>query len=137
MPDAASDRRLADSLLACGSDLSRWPPEIAADARAALLGDPEFRRAWEKERVLDLALLAERELLDGDIAHSGALSRIRNHVLARLPADPLAGMRWRSVAAAMLVAGVVGGAVDLALPDSAAESSDIAMLDPLGEVNIP
>ena len=131
MRDTDPDRALAERLLAYGADFSRWPPEIAARARAALLGEPGFRRAWEKERSLDLGLLAERESLDAEIARSGAVSRIRKNVLARLPADPLAGMRWRSVAAAMLIAGMVGGVVDLVLPEPAAEAPDVAMLYPL------
>ena len=131
MRDARFEQALNGSLLAYGSDLARWPPEIAARARAALLAEPSFRRAWEKEQSLDLALLAGRESLDAEIARSGAGSRIRKHLLARLPGDPLAGMRWRSVAAAMLLAGMLGGVVDLVLPEPVAESPDIAMLDPL------
>jgi hypothetical protein len=136
MRDARFDQTLTDRLLAYGSDFSRWTPEIVARARAALLAEPPFRRAWEKERSLDLALLAGRESLDAEIARSGAGSRIRKHLLARLPGDPLAGMRWRSVAAAILVAGMLGGLVDLALPEAAAESSDIAMFDPLDEADV-
>ena len=124
---------LLESLRAFGSDLSRWPDRLQAAAREALLARPEFRRDWESERVLDRALAEHRDALDGDIARSGAAQRVRRHLVRA--SDPLAGMRWRSIAAAMLVAGMLGGAIDLALPDPSTELADTAMFDPLEVVD--
>jgi len=112
-----------------GSDLSRWPDHQQA-AREALVAQPDVRRAWESERVLDRAMAAHRDAMDQEIARSDAASGIRRRLLSRIPADPLAGIAWRSVAAAMLVAGMLGGAIDLVLPEPL-ESTDMAMLDPL------
>ena len=89
------DRRLA----AYGSDFSRWP-DGAAEAREALLAEPDFRRAWEKERELDRTLAAERDALDAEIARSGALARLGRLVCAahsgRLPCrHPLAARGGR------------------------------------------
>ena len=117
------------SLRAFGADLSRWPDRPQVAAREALLARPDFRRAWESDRALDRSLAEHRETLDGEIAHSGAVARIRRRLVRA--SDPLAGVQWRSVAAAVLVAGMLGGAIDLALPDRSAELTDMAMLDPL------
>jgi hypothetical protein len=121
---------LHESLRMLGSDLSGWPPEAASRARQRLLSDPEFRRAWERERDLDRMLAAQRDELDRSIQRSGALERVRSGALARLP-NALAGFRWQRVAAAVLVAGMLGGALDLVLPEPPADAPEIVMLDPL------
>jgi hypothetical protein len=69
--------------------------------------------------------------LDAEIRKSGALDRVRRNVLTRRSGDVLAGIHWRRVAAAVLVAGMLGGAVDLALMQQAADSFDVAIIDPL------
>lgn len=120
---------LIATLRAYGSDLSRWP-DHAHGAREALVARPDVRRAWESERVLDRTLAAHRNAMDQEIAASGAASEIRRRLLSRISTDPLAGIPWRSVAAAMLVAGMLGGAIDLVLPEPL-ELTDMAMLDPL------
>jgi hypothetical protein len=112
-----------------GSDLSRWP-ERATEAKAALLRDPEFRRIFEDERIFDGDLAGHREMLDRDIAGAHTVARLKRS-LARHAGGPLAGMDWRRVAAAVLVAGMLGGALDLMLPDAGADQTDIAILDPL------
>ena len=121
---------LHETLRIFGSDISGWPPERALRARERLLSDPEFRRAWERERDLDRMLAGHRDALDRSIRESGALERVRSGVLGRLPIA-LAGFRWQRIAAAMLVAGMLGGALDLFLPEPAADAPEIAMLDPL------
>lgn len=117
-------------LATCGADLSRWPRHAAA-ARKALLADPNFRDAFERERDLDLALDAWRAALDAEIASSGAAGRVKAEAMRRAPANYLAGIPWRRVAAGVLVAGMLGGALDLMLPDPAADQLDVAIADPL------
>ena len=48
----------------------------------------------------------------------------------RLPA-PLAGLAWQRIAAAMLVAAMLGGMLDLVLAAAPGEAPDVVMLDPL------
>ena len=125
-----SARRSLDDLLSTyGSDLSRWP-EQGAEAKAELLRNPEFRRAWERERALDGVLAGHRGELEGEIARAGALARLRQR-LERHAAGPLAGVTWRRLAAAVVVAGLLGGALDLMLPERVAEPLDVALVDPL------
>jgi hypothetical protein len=131
MTDKTSIPDRARILAACGANFSRWPQDHVGPARAALLSDPEFRRAWEAERDLDLGLAAYRDSLDRSIEVSKAPSRVGTRVLKRLPAAPLAALPWRKVAAAMIVAGALGGAMDLVLPEQAGDVSDGAAIDPL------
>jgi hypothetical protein len=129
--DERHDSLLA-SLGAFGSDFSRWPAERAAGHREALLAAPELRRAYEAERALDGALAELRQEMDRAIRQSGALRRVRERALARVPAPPLAGLRWRRIAAAVLVAGMLGGALDAVLgPPPASEVGDVAALEAL------
>jgi hypothetical protein len=126
MSEARHDlfRRLA----VYGSDLSRWP-DRSGDAKAGLLRDPEFRRAFEDERIFDSDLVEHREMLDREIAGARTVARLKRRLL-RNAAGPLAGMDWRRIAAAVIIAGMLGGALDLMLPD-AGDQTDIAILDPL------
>ena len=131
-----TDRRPVDalfaSLSACGADLSRWPQDRTAAAREALLGRPDFRRAWERERVLDDAIGDVRGRIDTEVARAGSPLRVQGHVMARISADPLAGLSWTRIAAAVLVASMLGGAVDLMLlPEQPAEPSGAIVFDPL------
>lgn len=80
---------------------------------------------------LDRLIAKHRTALDEEIAASGALRRVRHGVLMRASVDPLAGLHWRRVAAVVLVAGMLGGAVDLILPDNAADSFNVATVDAL------
>jgi hypothetical protein len=125
-----TDRDLLERLRTHGADLARWP-DRQAQARAALLADREFRLAYEEERALDRRLLAERDSIDQEIARSGALDRVRRAALAGGPSNALAGIRWPRIAAAILVAGVLGGAVDMLLPAAADEPIEVAIGDPL------
>jgi hypothetical protein len=59
------------------------------------------------------------------------MDRLRSRLLARTKGDPLAGFGWQRLAAAMLVAGMLGGAVDLILPDRPADTGEAAFLGPL------
>jgi hypothetical protein len=117
------------ALAVYGSDLSRWPGG-AAEARAALLADPEFRRAWETERELDRALAAERDALDAEIAGSGAAERLGRLAARGAPAGFLADIPWRRVAAGVIFAGMLGCALDLFLPGPS-DAVEVAMFDPL------
>lgn len=130
MRDTEPRDALLGSLGTFGADLAKWPQAQARAAREALLGRPEFRRAWERERDLDRAVREHREALDAGIAASGALGRVRSRTLARLPAPP-AGLRWQRIAAAVLVAGMLGGMLDVFLTERATATADIVMLDPL------
>ena len=60
---------------------------------------------------------AHRDVDRPEIARSGAASRNAPAPAVAAAADPLAGIAWRRVAAAMLVAGMLGGAIDLVLPE--------------------
>jgi hypothetical protein len=113
-----------------GADLQKWPAARAAQVRAELLSEPEVRRAFDLARDFDATLVAERAVLDQQIAASGAMERLRWRLLARAKGDPLAGFRWQRLAAAMLVAGMLGGAVDLLLPERTTEPSEAAVLGP-------
>lgn len=126
---------LRKSLATYGSEISKWPPERAAGAREALMSVPDFRRAWEDERALDRALGGARQALDDEIARSGALQRLRWQTLARLPLNALEGLGWHRVAAAVLIAGMLGGATDLLLPEPVTDTADVVMLDPLSGVD--
>jgi hypothetical protein len=117
-----------------GSDLSRWP-DRATEAKAALLRDPEFRSAFEDERIFDGDLAEHREMLDREIAAAHTVTRLKRGLMRQV-AGPLAGMDWRRIAAAVVVAGMLGGALDLMLPDSGADQVDIAILDPLDLENM-
>ena len=120
------DRRLATY----GADLSRWP-EGSAEAREALLSQPEFRSAWERERDLDRKLAEDRARLDAEAARSGAFARLGRLASLRIPGGGLADIPWRRVAAAVIVAGMLGGALDLILPSPAADPVEMALVDPL------
>jgi hypothetical protein len=117
-------------LAAYGADLGRWPADRAGAARRALLSQPDFRAAWDQERALDSALASARLDYDREIASSAAVERVRRGALSRL-SDPLAGLGWRRLAAAVLIAGLLGGATDFLIFDRPAEQSEATMLDPL------
>jgi hypothetical protein len=120
-------------LAAYGSDFSRWP-DGEREARAALLSDRSFRAEWEGEREVDRLVAEERAALDAEIAASGAMTRLARIASRPLPAG--AGVPWRRVAAGVLVAGVLGGALDLLIPQSSAEPPELAFLDPLASYDI-
>ena len=81
------------------------------------------------DACLDLLLAEHRADLDAAIAASGSLHRVRDHVLARHAAATAASLPWLRIAAAVLVAATLGGALDLAWtpPDSV----ELALNDPL------
>lgn len=89
------------------------------------------------DAALDRLFAGEREALDREIARSGAAARVRDTVLARATANPLAGLHWRRIAAAVLVAGMLGCAVDLMLPDRTPDSFDVAIVDPFYDLAQP
>jgi hypothetical protein len=121
---------LERGLAAYGADVSRWP-HGAAEARAALLADPGFRRAWEAERLVDRALAEERDALDAEIARSGAVARLARFAAQRTSAGFLADVPWRRVAAGIILAGMLGSVLDLILPGPALDPVEIALFDPL------
>jgi hypothetical protein len=123
-------RDLHRRLSAYGADLSRWP-DGADEARAALLAEPDFRRAWERERDLDRNLAALRATLDDEIARSGAIGRLRQSSGRRVFPGFFSDIPWRRVAAGVLLAGMLGGALGFALPQPAADRIEMALVDPL------
>jgi hypothetical protein len=82
------------------------------------------------DEIFEQALRFERARLDREIAQAGSVERVRRRILARRFADPLAGIAWRRVAAAMIVAGMLGGAVDLLLFGGSVETTEVAIFDP-------
>jgi hypothetical protein len=133
MSDHNRHQDFLEGLGTYGSDLSRWPKAHAEGLREALLADTGLRRAYDAERPLDRSLAQLRGEWDAEIAASGAAARVRRDAARRVVA-PLAGFGWRRVAAAVLVAGMLGGAVDVALLGAGTDATagaDIVMLDPL------
>jgi len=125
---------LERGLSAYGADVSRWPSG-AAEARAALLADPQFRRVWEAERSFDRALAAEREALDAEIVRSGALARLGPLAARSTAAGYLAEIPWRRVAAGVILAGMLGSVIDLILPGPTPDPIEVALFDPLAGVD--
>ncbi|MGH6925059.1 MAG: hypothetical protein ACRED5_15100 [Propylenella sp.] len=80
------------------------------------------------EEALARLIAEHRGALDAEVARSGALPRVRDNVLMRSSYDPLQGLSWRRVAAAVLVAGMLGGAIDLVLPERAPDTADVAIV---------
>lgn len=130
MPDDKTEDLFA-ILAVYGSDFARWPAQSVVEARRTLLSEPRFRQAWERERDLDRMLSVWRGDVDAAVAAGGAARRVRDGALAALPAAGSIGVGWSRMAAAMLVACVLGGAVDLVLPERAAEIADATALDPV------
>ncbi len=83
---------------------------------------------------LDRLVAEHREALDREIARSGAARRVRDNVMRRA-ADPLAGLSWRRIAAAVLVAGALGVTVDLLLPEP--NNDDVMMVSALDALDLP
>ena len=131
MSDTKGPLQLSADLVAFGADFSKWPPELASGARAALLCDPDFRRAWEKERKLDRAIASARGEIDDAVGRSGAVGRVRQATLARFPHSRLGRIGLARIAAAMLVAAVLGGVMDLILTGQEGETADVAVVDPV------
>ncbi len=130
MSDSIRHAQFSASLSTFGADIAKWPGDRASGAREALMRDPGFRDAWEKERVLDRAILSVRGELDGEIGRSGAIGRVREAALARVPLPSLDPAGWARIAAAVLVAGMLGGAMDLLLARQNREA-DVALVDPI------
>ena len=131
MSEFARTDSYRESLAAFGAELSRWPEERAHGAREAILRDPKLRRAFEVERALDRELAGSREAFDREFQGSPSLARIRVGTMRRLPKRTLGRVGWQRVAAAVLMAGMLGSAMDLFLGQPVADPVEIAMLDPL------
>jgi hypothetical protein len=86
-----------------------------------------------EDRLLDAALaeLRAAEHADGDLV--AASGRVRRRVLGEVR-RPFGRFAWRRIAAAMVVAGMLGAAVDLAVFDDGAAAVDLVMLDPLASI---
>ena len=131
MIDTKGPSQLSAGLAAFGADFAKWPPHRVSGAREALLRDPEFRRAWENERELDRRIATARGEIDEAIGRSGAVGRVRQAALARLPPSRLGRIGFGRIAAAMLVAAILGGAMDLILAGQEGETADVALVDPV------
>ena len=123
--------RLELALDRYGSDLTRWPPDLATEARAELAQSETFRAALARESGFD-ALLRE-----ADPAHEvdmATLLRVQAMVMANLPGarrKPVSGLfgsvaqalspgwSWgwqRSLVAMLVLAAMLGMAAGSALP---------------------
>jgi hypothetical protein len=131
MSDTKRPSELSAGLAAFGADFSKWPPEHVSGAREALMRNPEFRQAWERERELDRGIATARGELEDAIGRSGAVRRVRQATLARFPHSPLGRIGLGRIAAAMVVAGILGGAMDLILAGQEGETADVALVDPI------
>lgn len=123
--------RLKLALDRYGSDLTRWPPDLAAEARAELARSEPFRAALARESGFDALLRAADPARRVDAA---ALVRVQAMVMANLPAmrrerapgllgsvaEALSqgwGWNWqRSLAAMLVLAAMLGMAAGSALP---------------------
>jgi len=112
-----------------GSDLTRWPPDLAAEAEAELARSEAFRKALARENGFDALLRAADPARRVDTA---ALVRVQAMVMANLPParrdrtagwlGPLVealspGWGWqRSLAAMLVLAAMLGMAAGSAMP---------------------
>lgn len=114
MADTAGAQPPAVLLDTYGADFDRWNnPEAALAGREQLLRDRAFRHDWDAERRLDAALLATRTELDRDIEESGALQRLKRQTLAATRPANLAEFGWHRLAAAIVLAALLGGTFDI------------------------
>ena len=130
MRDAVPQEKLRELLAAYGAEFSRWPFAAAGrEARAMLLRDPSFRRAWEAERRLDHLITAARTEVDGELDAAGAAQRTKRRVIAAT-APRAVRLPWAPIAAAVVIAALIGGTVDTVfLPNPAAP--EIVLVDNL------
>jgi len=125
--------RLKLALDRYGSDLTRWPPDLATQARAELARSETFRAALAKESAFDAML---READPARRIDPAVLARVEAMVMASLPAmrrnrasgllgsvvealSPGWGWGWdwqRSLAAMLVLAAMLGMAAGSALP---------------------
>jgi hypothetical protein len=131
MAETGGSARLETLLDAYGADLGRWPQAQATAARALLLSDRAFRRDFDDARRLDAALQAGRSEMDARIEGSEAMARLRERTRGGPP--HVAGLRlnWRRVAAAVLVAGLLGGTFDSVLMAEQAQTQAVVLVDPI------
>ena len=129
MNESGNANTICHSLRTYGADLARWPADRAQGVRENLLCDQGFRRDWDAERVLDRAISEARRSLDEDMRRTGALERVRADALRKIAARPFAGLKWQRVAAAIVLAGVLGGAMDMVLVEPESEPVEIVALD--------
>jgi hypothetical protein len=87
--------------------------------------------------ALDRLMAEYREALDGEVARSGAVRRVRDYVMMRRPVAPLEGLHWQRIAAAVLIASMLGGAVDLLLPERVTDPVDVAIVEALYDLDQP
>jgi hypothetical protein len=78
---------------------------------------------------LDRLLAEQRDRFDAEIARSGAVDRVRDIVLARRSTDSFFDLHWQGIAAAVLIAVMLGGAVGLLLPERRVDPVDVAIVD--------
>lgn len=128
-PSTPTNAPAGEALAAYGARFGKWPSqERAAEARKALLADPAMRRAYEAEKRLDAALAAYGAEIDRAVAADGAVKRLRDSVLRRIPRRRTLSLP--RIAAAVLVASLLGGAVDVLFMPRADEP-EIVLADPL------
>lgn len=133
MNASARKMDLREAVDTWGSDLVRWPDVgLAAEARAALLADRAFRARWEAAASLDRALLAARDIVDGEVAASGAAERLRQ----ALTAGVAGARRWSprtfaAIAAALVLAAGLGSFIDFAVVGQDNGSYEVVVVDPL------
>lgn len=121
--------RLELALDRYGSDLTRWPPDLAAEAQAELARSDAFRKALAREGAFDALI---RNADPARRIDPAALARVEAMVMAKLPAarrdhaprwlgwlaDALSpDWGWqRSLAAMLVLAAMLGMAAGSALP---------------------
>ena len=116
---------ICDSRLATTAPTFRAGRTERGDAREALLREPDFRRAFEEERALDRQLASAAR---GSTRRSRAPVRPRVRSRSeRMPRPLCRRCRGGASPPPVLVAGMLGGALDLVLPRPRYEPSIVAI----------
>ncbi len=128
----ADHPELTEAIDRYGADLGAWPdPSLANKARHAALSDRAFRARLDAASALDAGLSELRDIMDAEIAASGAAARVQAGVFAALP-QRRSPRRWAMVAAAVVVAAALGALTDVTiLAPAGSEPIEVVTLDPL------
>ena len=129
---AHDHRELLEAIDRYGSDLAAWSDQgFANEVRRAALADRGFRARLDSAVALDVGLVALRGAMDAEIVASRAADRVQAVIVASLPRR-INALRWRLVAASVVVAAALGALADVTiLAPAGSEPMEVVILDPL------